>query len=138
MLYFVYLFPCLRLLIIRFVFHYIFIVIAINHMISLKQLVYLGIFVKSSASECCLAFAYFFFVNFSLALLMKVLLIKRTCILKLRYWPLVFTLYKAFLKTKKRSKTSLLSSFSTWFLKKGYILVADQILLPDCLYFLRY
>ena len=33
---------------------------------------------KSSASGCCLAFAWFF-VNFSLALLIKVLLIKKAC-----------------------------------------------------------
>ena len=36
--------------------------------------------VKSSASECCLAFAWFF-ANFSLVLLMKELLIKKACIL---------------------------------------------------------
>ena len=44
-------------------------------------------------------------------------------ILKLRCRPLAFTSYKAFLKIKKRSGTSLLALFSTWFLKKIISLV---------------
>ena len=40
-------------------------------------------------------------------------------IFKLSYRPLAFTSYKALLKNKKRSVTSLLASFSTWFLKKN-------------------
>ena len=39
--------------------------------------------------------------------------------LKLRCWPLVSTLHKAFLKNKKRSETSLSVSFSAWFLNKN-------------------
>ena len=39
-------------------------------------------------------------------------------IFKLRCWPLVFTLCKAFLNNKKRSWISLTASFSTWFLKE--------------------
>ena len=43
-------------------FFIVFIFIAINHITSLKQntLVYLDIFVKSSATACCLDFVYFF------------------------------------------------------------------------------
>ena len=37
---------------------------------------------------------------------------------KLNCRPLAFTSYKAFLKNKKRSGTSLPASFSAWFLKK--------------------
>ena len=40
---------------------------------------------KSSASGCCLAFACFF-ANFNLALLIKVLLIKKLCVLPITYW----------------------------------------------------
>ena len=40
-------------------------------------------------------------------------------ILKLRCWPLAFNSYKGFLKNKKRSWTSLLASFSAWFLRKS-------------------
>ena len=39
-------------------------------------------------------------------------------ILKLRCWSLALTLYKAFLKSKKRPEASLPVSFSEWFLKK--------------------
>ena len=39
-------------------------------------------------------------------------------ILKLRCRPLAFTLHQAFLKNKKRSRTSLLASIFVWFLKK--------------------
>ena len=38
---------------------------------------------------------------------------------KLRYWKLAFILYKAFLKNKKRSRTSLPASFSDWLLKSN-------------------
>ena len=60
-------------------------------------------------------------------------------ILKLSCSPFVLTLCKAFLKYKKRSGTSLPSSFSAWFLKKCfffYILLPNP--LSDGLYFLRY
>ena len=40
-------------------------------------------------------------------------------LLKLRCWPLALTLYKAFLKNKMRSGTSLPASFFAWFLKKN-------------------
>ena len=44
-------------------------------------------------------------------------------ILKLRYWSLAFTTCKAFLRKKRRPRTSLLelisTSFSIWFLKKN-------------------
>ena len=39
--------------------------------------------------------------------------------LKQRCWPLTFSFYKAFLKNKRRSGTSLPASFSAWFLKKN-------------------
>ena len=39
--------------------------------------------------------------------------------LKLRYWPLAFTSYKALFRTK-RSGTTLPASFSTWFFKKKF------------------
>ena len=59
----------------------IFIFIKIKDVSSLllKNL-FLDIFVQSSASGYCLAFA-FFFANFSLVLLIKMLLIKKVCIL---------------------------------------------------------
>ena len=47
-------------------------------------------------------------------------------ILKLSCRPLAFTSYKAFLKNKKRSRTSLPASFY-------YILLTDQISLSGCL-----
>ena len=40
-------------------------------------------------------------------------------ILKLRCWPLAFTLYKAFLRNKKRSGTSPLPNFLRYFRKKN-------------------
>ena len=40
-------------------------------------------------------------------------------ILKLRCSPPAFTLYKAILKNKKRSRTSLPKLFSSWFSKKN-------------------
>ena len=40
-------------------------------------------------------------------------------ILTLSCRPLAFTSYRAFLKNKKRSRTSLPASFSAWFLKKN-------------------
>ena len=43
--------------------------------------------------------------------------------LKLRCRPLAFTSYKAFIKNKKRSRTSLPTSFSAWFLKKNVSVV---------------
>ena len=51
-----------------------------------------------------------------------------------------FTAYKTFLKDQ-RSGTSLPASFSTWFFEEKYfcyILLRDPILLPGCLYFVRY
>ena len=39
-------------------------------------------------------------------------------ILKIKYWQLAFTSNKAYFQNKKRSETSLLASFSAWFLKK--------------------
>ena len=64
-------------------------------------------------------------------------------ILKLRYWLLTFTFYKAFLKNKKKPGTSLPASFSACVLKNNfshacYNLLTDEISLPDYLYFLRY
>ena len=44
-------------------------------------------------------------------------------ILKRNWGPLAFTSYKAFLKNKKRSGTSLPTLFSAWFLKKNIYLV---------------
>ena len=44
--------------------------------------------------------------------------------LKLSCRPFAFTSYKAILKNKKRSETSLPVSFSTWFLKKN---ISDAI-----------
>ena len=41
-------------------------------------------------------------------------------ILKRRCWPLLTTLYKAFLRNKKSSRTTLLVSFSAWFLEKMF------------------
>ena len=46
-------------------------------------------------------------------------------ILKLSCRPLAFTSYKAFLKNKKRSGTSLPASFSAWFLMKNISLVLN-------------
>ena len=43
--------------------------------------------------------------------------------LKLSCRPLAFTSYKAFVKNKKRSGTSLSASFSAWFLKKNISVV---------------
>ena len=49
--------------------------IAVNHnLIKPATVVYLDIFLKSSTSQCCLFFAYF-----SLALFMKVLVVKKAC-----------------------------------------------------------
>ena len=63
-------------------------------------------------------------------------------LLKVWYWPFVFTLYKAFWKNKNRSGTSLPSSFFRMIFEEKYlsryILSTDQILLPDCMYFLIY
>ena len=63
-------------------------------------------------------------------------------ILNISCWPLALTLYEVFLKNKKRSGTSLPTSFSTWFLKNNIspllIVLIDQISSFDCLYFLRY
>ena len=60
-------------------------------------------------------------------------------ILKLNGRPLPFASYKAFLKMKKRVRTSRSDSFPAWLLKKKYfprhILVTDQ---SSCLYFVRY
>ena len=42
--------------------------------------------------------------------------------LKLNCWPLAFISYKTFLKNKKRHGTSLLASFSAWFLKKNIVI----------------
>ena len=68
MLYFVYLCLFVRLGLFKsyscdLVFIIIFIFITVNHIVSLKHthtIIFLGIFVKNSASGCCLAFAYFF------------------------------------------------------------------------------
>ena len=43
--------------------------------------------------------------------------------LKLSCRPLAFTSYKAILKNKNRSGTSLSASFSAWFLKKNISVV---------------
>ena len=63
-------------------------------------------------------------------------------ILKLSCRPLTYTSYKAFLKSKKSSRTSLPATFSAWFLNKKYfscyILLPDQISLSNCLYLVRY
>ena len=42
----------------------------------------------------------------------------------LRYWPLTFLMYKAILKNKKRSGTSLAALSSVWFFKKN---ISDAI-----------
>ena len=44
---------------------------------------------------------------------------RSTKLLKLRCWPLAFTLYKTFLKNKERSGTILPTWFSAWFLNKN-------------------
>ena len=63
-------------------------------------------------------------------------------ILNISCWPLALTLHEVFLKNKKRSGTSLPTSFSTWFLKNNIsrllIVLIDQISSFDCLYLLRY
>ena len=63
-------------------------------------------------------------------------------LLKLMSWLLVFSFYKTFLKWQKKSGTSLSASFYALILTKNvflrYILLIDQISLPDFLYFLRY
>ena len=61
-------------------------------------------------------------------------------ILKLSYRPFTFISNKAFLKSKKRSGTSLPDSLSAWFLRKNIspILVAEQFSLFGCLYFVRH
>ena len=60
-------------------------------------------------------------------------------ILKWSCTPLTFTSYKAFLKNKKRSRTSLTASFSAWLLKKNiYLVVFYQISLCGFLYFVEY
>ena len=55
-------------------------------------------------------------------------------ILKLRCWPLAFTLYKAF--SKKVVWNTLPTSFTAWFFEKKYfwhyILLTDQISLRNC------
>ena len=59
-------------------------------------------------------------------------------ILKLSCRPLAFNSYNAFLKIKKRSETSLLASFSAWFLEKNISLViTEQISLCGWLYLVR-
>ena len=58
--------------------------------------------------------------------------------LKLSYRPFAFTSYKASLK-KKRPVTSLLASFSAWFLNKNIsVVISDQTSMSDCVYFVRY
>ena len=62
-------------------------------------------------------------------------------ILKLRCWPLTFILHKScfFLKKKKQtSGTSLPVNIFEEIYFAHYILLTDQISLPDCLYFLGY
>ena len=63
-------------------------------------------------------------------------------ILKLSCRPLAITSYKAYLKNKKKSGTSLPVSFSARFLKKNIFFsisyLTYQIYLSGCLYFLRY
>ena len=63
-------------------------------------------------------------------------------ILKLSCRLLAFTSYKALLKNKNRSGTSIPAPFSASFLKKKYfsynIMLPDQISLSGCLYFVRY
>ena len=58
--------------------------------------------------------------------------------LKLRYWPLAFTSYKALFRTK-RSGTTLPASFSTWFFKKkfSYVTFHEQAKF-DCLIVFSY
>ena len=59
-------------------------------------------------------------------------------IMKLRCSAFAFTSYKAFLKNKNSLSASF---FGMIFEEKHfspYILLTDQISLPDCLYFLRY
>lgn len=76
--YFVYLRVCLRLGLFMFylldLFFFTFVIITINHS-TINQLLFLDMFVKSSFSECCFAFAECF-ANLSLVLPIKLLLIK--------------------------------------------------------------
>ena len=61
---------------------------------------------KSSASACCLAFAHFFFANFSLVLLTKVLLINKACILVSSLMLLIYCSYANYnQRLKQRTKT---------------------------------
>ena len=56
-------------------------------------------------------------------------------ILKLNCRPLATTTYKAFLKNKMRSETSLLGSFSAWFLKKNiYHVIFFYLIKFHCLF----
>ena len=61
---------------------------------------------------------------------------------RVAYWGLSFTSYKVFSKLKSRSGTSLLASFSAWFLMKNkslcYSLLTNQISLSGCLHLVRY
>ena len=54
-------------------------------------------------------------------------------ILKLSYRSLAFTSCKAFFKNKKRSRTSLPTSFSVWFLKKSYLVIFYYVTRFHCL-----
>ena len=56
-------------------------------------------------------------------------------ILTLRCWPLDLTLYKAFLRNKRSSGTSLPTSFSTWILKNK--LFSRYINRPNLITWLR-
>ena len=62
--------------------------------------------------------------------------------LKLSCRPLAFTSYKAFLKNKKRSGTSLPASLYYMIFEEKYlscyILLPDQISLSDCFYLVTY
>ena len=56
-------------------------------------------------------------------------------ILKLSCKPLPSTSYKAFLKNKKRSGTSLPASFSAWLLKNNIIIIIIIIIWPNFIAF---
>ena len=58
--------------------------------------------------------------------------------LKLWCQTLAFAFYKAFLKYKKTSGVSFPASFSEENCFSPLILLADQVSLSECLYFLRY
>ena len=62
--------------------------------------------------------------------------------IEIKFRPLAFTSYKAFLKNKKRSRTSVCISFCALLFEEKhfscYILLTDQMSLPDCLCFVRY